>query len=440
MRFLKHLFGPEKIQDPPELTLGRYTDAFKSKEQVAHWERALKAHEKGAYLDACRSIMEYLSNGGRSSVTWEEKDGTLHFQIRQGSQRISGCATPERVRAESRLAQADTLSVGFMRRLMEYNYELKFCRFALAPDNALTLCFETAPTDASPLKVVSALRELAIWADKHDDLLLDEFSVLTPAEALRIELPAAEKEAKYHFICKEIRAAFDLMDKNVPKMEQHPGAYAYLLLAVVYRLDYLTRPEGFIMDVLERASRMYFAQEGQNIHLRVMALRRELQKVLDRPREQVVAELYRTESAFGVAMPLPFERLTQLIENEKPAMDWPLEQGYETLAMAVPQYIVSHTLFQYVPPKPVYELFRLFMRVTETDFFRSLGLQTFVGAYGQLDRRAVLAAVEDIVARNQAEFPRLKPETRLLDFTSMPRFAKTFLEMICRLDLTTRQR
>lgn len=440
MRFLEHFFGPEKVQDPPELTLGRYTDFFKSKAQMKRWEQAVHSYEKGEFWTAFRALLQYLADERRSCVTWEETNGTLRFQIRQGSQRITGFMTPERVRAESRLAQAETLGVGFMRRLMEYNHDLKFCHFALAPDNALTLCFETTASDASPLKMVKALRELALWADKHDDLLLDEFSVLTPVEALRTDIPAAEKEAKYAFICSQIRAAFALMDKNVPKVEQHPGAYAYLLLAVMYRIDYLTRPEGFIMDVLERASRMYFTQPEQNIHQKVVVLRRELQKILDRPREQVLAEFYRTESAFGAVIPLSFERLKELIESEKPSMEWPLEQGHEPLAMAVPQYIVAHTLFQYVPPKPAYELFRLFMRITETDFFWALGLQTFVKSNGQLDKRLVLAAIKDIAEQNRGEFSNFKPQTQLLDFSSMPRFGKTFLEMICRLDLTERPR
>lgn len=439
VRFLEHFLGPEKVQDPPELILGRYTDFFKSKAQMKRWEQAVHSYEKGEFWTAFRALLQYLADERSPCVTWEETDRMLRFQIRQGSQRITGFMTPERVRAESRLAQAETLSVGFMRRLMEYNYDLKFCRFALAPDNALTLCFETTASDASPLKMVKALRELALCADKHDDLLLDEFSVLTPAEALHMDIPAAEKEAKYAFICNQIRAAFALMDKNVPKVEQCPGAYAYLLLAVMYRLDYLTCPEGFVKDVLERASRAYFMQQEQNIHQKVVALRRELQKILDRPREQVLAEFYRTESAFGTVAPLSFERLKELTESEKPSMEWPLEQGYEVLAMAVPQYIVAHVLFQYVPPKPAYELLRLFMRVTETDFFRALGLQTFVKSNGQLDKRLVLAAIKDIAERNRAEFPNFKPQTQLLDFSSMPRFGKTFLEMICRLDLTERQ-
>ncbi len=420
--------------------LGRHTDAFKSKAQKALWERAVKAYEEGQPLEAYRWVLEHLAGGNPRSVSWEERNGELHFQLRQGSQRITGSIGPQGVRAESRLAQAQTLSVSFMRRLMEYNYDLKFCHFALAPDNTLVLCFETTADDASPLKVVEALREVALWADKHDDLLLSEFKALTPAEDLRMEIASAEREAKYAFLERQIRAAFSLMDHNTPKVEQYAGAYAYLLLALLYRIDYLVRPEGFVLNVLEKASQAYFTQDGQSTYSKVMALRRQLQQILDRPRELVLAELYRTESTFGIALPVSFEDLVKQIECEKNAVEWPLEQGYGMLAMAVPQYLVGHALFHTVPPKPVYELFRLFMRITETEFFQALGLQTFVGSNGQLDKRAVVAAIHDHAARHRAAYPNYKPQTQLLDFSSLPRFGKTFLEMVCRLDVKEQQR
>jgi hypothetical protein len=64
---------------------------------------------------------------------------------------------------------------------MEANHRLNFSRFALDNDNHLCIVFQTGALDASPLKLLHALRELAINADKKDDLLLEEFKSLTPA-------------------------------------------------------------------------------------------------------------------------------------------------------------------------------------------------------------------------------------------------------------------
>jgi len=437
VNFLARLFLPKAKPDPPDLLLGRYTDAFKTKKQLASWERAQACYKKGQVVEAGEALLHYLCDDTRQNVEWQTSEDGIRFSLLQGSQRIAGQITAERVRAESALAQAETLSVGFMRRLMELNFQLNFCRFALSPDNALVLCFDTPAADASPIRLSHALRELAIWADKHDDLLIDEFCVLVRSSAEGKPIPQAEKEAKYLFMCQQIRQAFEWMDKGDPDPGQYPGGYAYLLLALIYRLDYLVRPEGFVMDALERASRAYFAQQqaDRSVGAGVQMLRRELQKILDRPREQVLAELYRTESTFGVASPMPFDRLVQVIENELNAMDWPLEKGYDALAMAVPQYIVGRTLFQYVPPKPVYELLRLFMRATEPEFFGAVGLPVWVKPNGQMDKGSILQAIEDVVRRNQSEFPNFQPQVKRLDFSSLLRFSKTFLEMISRLNL-----
>ncbi len=437
VNFLARLFLPKAKPDPPDLLLGRYTDAFKTEKQLANWERAQACYKKGQVVEAGEALLHYLRDDTRQNVQWEGSEEGIRFSLLQGSQRIVGQITPERVRAESTLAQAETLSVGFMRRLMEFNFQLNFCRFALSPNNALVLCFDTPAADASPIRLSRALRELAIWADKHDDLLVDEFCVLVRSNAESKPIPQAEKEAKYLFMCQQIRQAFEWMDKGDPDPGQHPVWYAYLLLALIYRIDYLVRPEGFVMDVLERASRAYFAQSQaeRDVSARVQMLRRELQKILDRPREQVLAELYRTESTFGIALPTPFDRLVQVIDNELSAMNLPLEKGYNALAMAVPRYIVGRTLFQYVPPKPVYELLRLFMRATEPEFFRALGLPVWVKPNGQMDKGYLLQAVEEIVRRNRSEYPNFQPQVKRLDFSSLLRFSKTFLEMISRLNL-----
>ncbi|MBN8487025.1 MAG: hypothetical protein J0M20_04725, partial [Burkholderiales bacterium] len=134
-------------------------------------------------------------------------------------------------------------------------------------------------------------------------------------------------------------------------------ACAALLLALALRLDYLLRPEGFVMDVLEKIYGIYFTKDERTNQLKIIALRKEFQKVLDRPKEQVLRELYRTRSTFGVNPPANHERVMALIDGELPNMDWHLSQNHLELALAIPQYIVGNALFQNVPPRPDRDLF-----------------------------------------------------------------------------------
>ncbi len=435
MGFFELLFG-QRQPPVPDIPFGRYTDAYKTAAQTAAWNRALELFDAGKRLDAYREFLTYLRDDQVDNVHWQLDDNTLHFEFWQGSQRITGRASDEKVVAESKVARADDLNVGFLRRLMEYNYSLKFCRFALDPDNNLTLRFDTPGTDASPLKLLHALRELAIHADKQDDLLLDEFRTLSPVEKRsEAEIPEAEKEIKYAYLQKQIETAFALIDQAKPDPNQYPGGYAYLLLSMAFRLDYLLRPEGFIMDALERIYGIYFAKDERSNQLKIIALRKEFQKILDRPKELIFQELYRTRSTFGINTPANHERIVSLIDGELPNMDWHLSQNHLELALAVPQYIVGNALFQNAPPKPDRELLHLFFQITEPAFFQALGFPVYTTPDGSPDRRLVQPAIRAIADRNRAEFPRLRPDLIRLDFVSMPLFARSYLDMIRHLDL-----
>lgn len=436
MSFFERLFGSRQPQ-PPNIPFGRYTDAYKTPEQQANWSRSLELFDEGKHIEAYRAFLQYLRDDKADNVHWEEDGDTLRFQFWQGSQRVTGLAAADKVVAESKIARAEDLNVGFLRRLMEYNYTLKFCRFALTPDNVLTIHFDTSGIDGSPLKLLHALRELAIHADKQDDLLLDEFRGLKPVEQrLEAEIPEAEKEVKYNYLRREIENAFALLDKAVPDPNKYPGGYAYLLLSTAFRLDYLVRPEGFVMDVLERLYGIYFTKDERNNQLKIMALRKEFQKILDRPKEAVFNELYRTRSTFGINIPTNHERVVSLIEGELPNMEWHLGQNHLELALAVPQYIVGNALFQNVPPKPDRDLFHLFFQITEPAFFRELGYPTYTLSNGLPDKVRVVQAIRNIVEQNRREYARLRPDFTRLDFSSMPLFAKSYLDMVKHLDLT----
>jgi hypothetical protein len=342
------------------------------------------------------------------------------------------------VKAESKIARAGDLNVGFLRRLMEANFNLKFSRFALSPDNTLTILFDTYTTDGSPYKLLYALRELAIHADKQDDLLLDEFKILSPAQERTFgAISDEEKEAKYQFMVREINRAFEEFDKAKPDPNTYPGTYAYLLLALAFKLDYLIRPEGFMMDVMERIHGIYFAKNDRTPQVKVANIRKEYQKLLERPKDAFFREMYRTRSTFGINPAVNHDNIVSLIEGELPNMEWPLQQNHEHLALAVPQYVAGFALFHYAPPKPDRELLHLFFQIMEPDFFRSLRFDIpYTDANGRFNKSEIFRQIKTITERNRTHYPRLKPDPTRLDFASKVLFAKSYLLMIKELNLT----
>lgn len=437
MSLFDRLFGASNKPVPPDIAFGRYTDAYKSDAQQAAFDRSLEAFERGERLASYRDFLSFLKDENVDNISWKEEGDTISFELWQGSRRVTGMANNEKVKIESKVARADDLNVGFLRRLMEYNFNLKFSRFALAPDNTLCILFDTHTIDGAPHKLLQAMRELAIHADKQDDLLLDEFKMLRPAEERTYgDIPEAEKELKYNYLRQEIEAVFAEMDKGKPDPNQFPGTYAYMLLALAFKLDYVVRPEGFMMDVLERIHSIYFAKNNQTPQVKVQNIRREFQKLLDRPKEAFFKEMYRTRSTFGVNPAVNHGTVVGLIEGEMPNMEWPLQQNHEMLALAVPQYIAGFALFHYAPPKPVRELLHLFFQVTDAPFFRSLGFDIpYTDAAGHLNRAEIARAIRKIVEQNRSHYPHIKPDSNRIDFASQVLFAKSYILLLKELNL-----
>ena len=440
MKILDRLFGQaENEQDEPQIPFGRYTDSYKTSEQYNAWDQALEAFEKGEYIQSYLSFFKYLCDPEVKNVNFEHKNGNIEFEIIQGSKKVIGQANARKFKAEAKVAYADSLNIGYMRRLMEQNYDLKYSRYALDDENDITILFDTYTLDGSPYKLYYALKEVATNADKLDDLLLDEFSMLRPTEATHLkEIPDSEKEIKYQYILREANAIFDEIDNGKLDHLKYPGGIAYLLLNLFYKLDYLTRPEGYMMEALERSNRLYFAKDGKNDAQKNQTLRKELEKLVTRPKEQFFKELYQVLSTFGITSPVNHDKVVSFIDGELHYMDWYKEHGHDEVALSIPGYIVGFCLFNYAVPKPDRDYMHLYFRIVESDYFKQLGFGEtyFDKSSRKFDRKAIKKAIRRVVEANQSRYPNLNPQIAKLNYDSLSDFAKSYLLMIRNLDMS----
>ena len=435
MNLFGRLFGTTAPPPQPAIRFGRFTDSNRTAEREAAFDAALRDFDKENYLSAYVSFFNYLLDVEEQNVRVREDRGELHFEFFQGSKRVTGYANDRKLYAEAKIAKANSLQSSFMRRLLEVNYELKYSRFALSPDNEISIVFDTYTSDGSPYKLYAALKELATLADKHDDILVDEFEALEITDLnMRRVLPDWEKTVKYDFIQQKVRAAFKEIDHGKLNTDQYPVAVTYLLLHLCYKLDYLAKPEGFMMETLECIHRSAFEQDGKNASQKNLALRKEFQKLLDRPREKFFQEMYEVSATFGITPPIDHQNVAILIDQELPNMRWYADHGYEPIALAVPGFIIGRALFNFALPPPDKAFFHLLMQIMEADYFRDLGFKPLV-ENGVFDEKAIRQAIRQIAEQHENEYPRLKPDMKKLVFSSMPNFAESFLMMVRELDL-----
>ncbi len=440
MGLFDRLFGATEPTEPqPDIRFGRYSDSYKEADNYQAWDQALEKFESENYLESYQAFFRYLRDEKENNVKWWPTGDGLQFELYQGSKLISGYADDKKLMAESKIAHSAELNVNFMRQLIERNFDLNYSRFALDDDNNLTILFDTYTLDGSPYKLYYALKEVATNADKQDDLLLEEFKVLKPVGSSHLlELPEAEKAVKYDYIQVETKKVLDDIDSGRLNVDQYPGGIAYLLLDLTYRLDYLTKPEGHTMEVLERIHRSYFAKDDKNTAQKNQALCKEFKKLLERPKEDFFKEMYRVTATFGITTPINHDRVVAVIDGELHNMDWYKDNGHKNVALAVPGYIVGFCLFNYAIPKPDRDLFHLYFQIVESGYFKKLGfiIDYYDSEKQSFNRRAIRRAIDRIVDENRAKYSKLSPSLSLLRYDSMPEFAKSYLTMVRNLDAT----
>ena len=446
MTFWKRLFGTkaEPLKPQTQARFGRYTDSYKEKMQYAAWETSLDLFDKEDYLGSYREFFKYLRDNREDNVRWIEANGGIEFEILQGSKRVAGFASAQSVNAVARIAHAENLNIAVMRRLVEANFILEYSRYGLDDDNNLVIKFDTAALDASPYKLYYGLKEVAVNADKQDDLLLDEFGEqLSPIDqGSKADLPTAERETRYAFIVEKIAATLAEIDNGKLDADKYPSGISYLLLDAAYRIDYLASPEGFTMETVERMNRLFFTKDERTTVQKNAALRKEFEKIVTRPKALIFNELYATTSSFGILQPKSHDTLAQLIGGELPNMAWYEESKHEAVALAVTGYVVGNALFTYALPKPDRELLELYYRIFEPRLMTALGLtplQYFEEKTGVFDQKAIKIAVRDIIERGLEKHPRLAPNFNLLDFRTPTALARTYLNMVAALEFSPKE-
>lgn len=441
MSFFERWFGAkEEANTVPDIRFGRYSDSYKATSCYDAWDAALLAFEEGEHLSSYEHFLTFLRDEEEDNVVWTSDEQGIAFELFQGSKRVIGWANQHGLRAEARVARITEPRPELLRRLVEQNYSLKFSRYTLDPDHHITVVFDSDSINASPYKLYYAIKEVATQADKQDDLLLEEFVHMESVDSSHlIPLPLVETKVKHQFINNQIRKTLEEAKDGTLDLEEYPSGGSYLLLNLVYKLDYLTKPEGYTMEALERIHRQFYGKDNAyTTQEKNQLVIKEFRGLIDRSETAYSQEMYRVKTTFGITAPVTHDRIVNLIDAELHHMDWYQENGHQHIAAAIPSYLVGYSLFSYAVPQPDRDFFHLFFRVTEPDYFQALGFKPNYSEPGsqKLNSKLIRKAIDQIVKNNRDRYPQLRPVVSLLVFDSILNFSRSFLLMMRELDLT----
>jgi hypothetical protein len=348
------------------------------------------------------------------------------FQLYQGSKIVRGEFNKESLRAEITLARMPQASVPVMRRLLEMNFTLYYSRYALDNDR-LCMRFDSDIRSANPNKLYYGLKELAIKADKLDDLLVQEFAALQTVDTEHIiEIPESEKAVKYHFMMTWIRETLDYIASL--DADKFAGGIAYLLLSLAFRIDYLICPDGKLLNELEKVVEIYYRKDEKQTMERNQGMMEGFRKLLAKTKQEVYPYLFRSKHTFAIVVPQHHQTVADAINAAAQNMAWYRDNSYPLIASNVMEYALSFSQYSYSLPKPLSDLVLLYMQINYRAYFEALGFNVpyYDAAADQFNPEAIRERIEEIIGAWLPKYPKLLFRMDTLKFNNLVSFNNSF--------------
>lgn len=424
---LDKLFGwGKKKQEDPAISLGRYSDNNKTVEKVNRWTEADNLFKQQQFHESIEKFFDYLRDDAEQNVVVERNGAEGRFHLYQGSKIVRGEFNNERVLAEVTLARMAQPSVPVMRRLLEMNFNLYYSRYALDGER-LCMRFDSNIKSANPNKLYYGLKELATKADKLDDLLVQEFTTLETIDTEHVsDISDTEKKVKYKYFILWIQETLDYV--ATLDADKFSGGIAYMLLTLAFRIDYCLSFEGKLQLELEKIVDIYFKKDEKQTTDRNQAMIESWRKLLTKTGEDVYPYLFRSKHTFSIVAPQNHKSVNDAITAAAGNMVWYRDNTYPLIANTIMEYGFSFCQYTYSLPKPLSDLFRLFMQINHADYFTELGFAS--GYYNEVtndfDEDKIRQRIEDIVVVWKHKYTKLEFKINSLRYDNLVNFNNSF--------------
>lgn len=423
------LFGRNKRKEDtggmPDIPFGRYSDNNKPVAKVNRWADADSLFKEKKHPESIDAFFEYLRDDTIQNVVYERNGAEGRFQIYQGSKIIRGDFNSKALKAEVTLVRMPEQSVPVMRRLLEMNFNLFYSRFAMDGDR-LCMSFDSDIQTASPSKLYYGLKEMSTKADKQDDLLLQDFANLEKTDIEHItNISTAEKEVKYQYLQKWIQETLD----NIKGLDtdKFSGGIAYILLALIYKIDYLITPEGKLLADLEKITSIYFKKDERPVVEKNRDMLEEFKKMQTLSKEEVFNCLFRSKYTFSIVAPQPYKTISDSIHGANQNLVWYRDNNYPFIANQITEYGITFCQYSYSLPKAIAELIHLYMMVNYSDYFSALGYRRYYDpAKNMFSQDDIIEKIKMIQDKWKEKFPLMEFKTQNLRFDSLFLFNYSF--------------
>ncbi len=431
MKFFSRLFLKKEQTPEPDIQFGRFTDSYKSDEKYVSWDKSNEFFESEKYISSYTNFLDFLTIENLRNVMYTQHQGVIRFTIYQGSKIISGVADHVKFMAEAKIAVMKKRHLGLMRLLLDENFDLKYSRYSINDQNCICLKFDTYVEDGSPHKLYQALKELATVADRKDDVLMQTFEDL---EAINYhhtrQISEYEKKLKFDYFKSQTTLVLQELDHGKLNAFMYPGGISFLLLDLLYKIDFLIKPEGNIMETIHDCHDLFFNDNITVVHDKNKQIIRSVRNFEKIEFSDFAKELYEVNSTFGNSVPDGHQRLVEIIDAQMADFEWYYENKYFNYSKAICGYVIGFSLYSYSLPEPTKDFLKLYYRIVYHDFFNNLGFSYDFIANNTFNRSAIVHYIKSIIDKNKDRYTGLKVDVKLLNFSDEYLFCRSFLNML----------
>jgi hypothetical protein len=428
-------WGRKKEEPEPDIYFGRYSDNNKPAGKVSRWTEADNLFKEKKYTESFDAFFEYLRDDALQNVVYERNGAEGRFEFYQGSKIVRGKFNDQQLLAEVTLAKMPQPSVPVMRRLLEMNFSLYYSRFALDNDR-LCMRFDSDIKGATPSKLYYGLKELSTKADKQDDLLVQDFTVLERIDIDHItEIPPKEKEIKYEWLQKWLKQTLDAI--AAVDADKFTGGVSYMLLSLIYRIDYLLCPEGKLLYELEKTAAIYFKKDERPATEKNREMAEEFRKIQLKTKEEVSSYLFRSRHTFAIVAPQNHKAVTDSINAANQNMGWYRDNTHPFIASQVIEYGISYCQYSYSLPRVITDLFQLYMRINYGDYFQALGFkETYYDPFkNAFNQDLIINKIRGIQDKWRSKYPNADFKVQNLRFDNLVNFDHSFTNELALLNM-----
>jgi hypothetical protein len=419
-------WGKKKEEPEPDIFFGRYSDNNKPAGKVTRWTEADNFFKEKKYPESFDAFFEYLRDDTLQNVVYERNGAEGRFEFYQGSKIVRGKFNNQQLLAEVTLAKMPQPSVPVMRRLLEMNFMLYYSRFALDNDR-LCMRFDSDIKGATPSKLYYGLKELSTKADKQDDLLVQDFTSLQKMDSDHItEIPQKEKEIKYEWLQKWLKQTLDAI--AAVDADKFSGGISYMLLSLIFRIDYLLCPEGKLTTELERTAAIYFKKDERPATEKNREMTEEFRKIQVKTKDEIFSSLFSSKHTFSIVAPQNQKAVADSINAANQNMGWYRDNTYPFIASQVTEYGIAYCQYSYSLPRMITDLFQLYMRINYGDYFQALGFkETYYDPFkNAFNHEAIINKIRTIQDKWRSKYPNADFKTQNLRFDTLVNFDQSF--------------